>query len=77
MGLQAEPPVQPSLSEQHHFGEMLALIQRLGSYYLVSLLDFILIFKTPMAGKLGGRDMNSRIQALNLPGNHNKEPAQQ
>lgn len=77
MGLQVEPPVQPSLSEQHHFGERLALIQRLGSYYLVSFLDFILMFKTPLAGKLGRREVSSRIQAPNLPGNHNKEPAQQ
>lgn len=53
---------------------MLALIQRLGSYYFVSLLDFTLMFKNPLAGKLGGREVSSRSQVRNLPGSTNKEP---
>lgn len=53
---------------------MLALIQRLGSYYFVSLLDFILMFKNPLSGKLGVREVSSSIQVRNFPGSTNKEP---
>lgn len=35
------------------------------------------MFKTPLAGKLAGREVSSGIQAPNLPGSPKKEPAQQ
>lgn len=73
VGFQTEAPVSPSLSQQPCFGEMLTFVQRLGSYYLVSLLDFILMFKTPLAGG----EVSGRIQASNLPENPKKESAQQ
>ena len=54
-----------------------ALVQRLGSYYFVSLLDFVLLFKPPSAGNLEGREVSSRIEAPNLPGTPHKGPMPQ
>lgn len=56
---------------------MLAFAQGPGSYYYVSLLGCIFMFKTPWAGKLEGREVRRRIQVPNLPGTPNEEPPQQ
>lgn len=54
-----------------------ALGQRLESYYFVSLLDFIFLFKPPSAGNLEGREGSSRIEAPNVPGTPHKGPTPQ
>ena len=69
LDFQAELPVYPAHQSSSALGRCWALVQRLGSCYFVSLLDFILMFKTPLAGKLEGREVSSRIQAPDLPGN--------
>lgn len=47
-------------SEQLCCGAMLECTQGLGSYSFVSLSDLILMFKNPLAGKLGGREVSSK-----------------
>lgn len=69
LDFQTELPVHPAHQSSSALGRCWALVQRLGSCYFVSLLDFILMFKTPLTGKLEGREVNSRIQAPDLPGN--------
>lgn len=54
-----------------------ALGRRVGSYYFVSLLDFIFLFKPSSAGNLEGREVSSRIEAPNVPGTLHKGPTPQ
>ena len=60
--------VHPAHQSSLALGRCWACIRRLGSCYFVSLLDFILMFKTPLAGELEGKEVNRRNQAPDLPG---------